>query len=139
MPVTIGYACEDEVREVARRFEAREYALDEFTHARHITVAVLYLAELDFEAAMTKMRAGLIAFSSHHGKMGYNETITRFWLLGVKDFISPLQQETLVARANAAVMHFADKNLIFRHFTRDRLFSPEAAARWIEPDMLRMG
>jgi len=138
MPPTIRYADEDEVREVARRFESREYALEEFTHARHITVAVLYLAEPDFEPAMTKMRAGLVAFSSHHGKMGYNETITRFWLLAVNNFISALPEGCLAARTNAAVDHFADKNLIFRYYTRDRLFSREAARRWIEPDLLPM-
>jgi hypothetical protein len=139
MTQAISYANKDEVREVAHRFESCEYALTEFTHARHITVAVVYLAEDDFEAAMAKMRVGLIAFSSHHGKMGYNETITRFWLLAVSNFVSALQNESLADRANAAITHFTDKNLIYRHYTRERLFSPTAVSKWVEPDLHPMG
>jgi len=138
MPPTIRYAYDDEVREVARRFESREYALEELTHARHITVAIVYLAGGEFEPAMTKMRAGLIAFSSHYGKRGYNETITRFWLRAVNNFISALREKSLAARANAAVDHFADKNLIFHHYSREHLFSRDAALHWVEPDLRRM-
>ena len=131
------YRTDQDVREVAERFESCSYALHEFTHARHITVAVLYLYDFGLEAAMTKMRESLHRFSAHHGKMGYNETITRFWLVLVRHYLqASRQQKSLAVLANEAVERFADKNLLFRHYTRQRALVDEAKRDWVEPDLL---
>ena len=61
-------------------FERCDFALAEFTHARHLTVACWYLCAFSREAALEHMRRGLQNFIAHHGKQGYHETITRFWM-----------------------------------------------------------
>ena len=76
----VTYRNADAVREVVEKFERCEYAPQEFTHARHLTVACWYLCTLPEKEALDRMREGLLRFTTHHGKRGYHETITRFWI-----------------------------------------------------------
>lgn len=41
-------------------------------------------------------------------------------------------ERTLV---NEALVRFADKRMLLRFYSRDRLMSPEARAGWVEPDL----
>ena len=127
------YASDAEVEEVARRFESCEFAIDAFDHTAHLTVAVVYLARYGEEEAMNHMRESLLRFSRHHGKMGYHETITRFWLRVVA--AEPATTQTLCARANQIVGKYADKDFILQFYTRDRLMSDLAKKEWVEPDV----
>ena len=54
----ITYRDENEIRRVVERFERCDFALPEFTHARHLTVACWYLCTLSREEAMERMRRG---------------------------------------------------------------------------------
>ena len=110
-----------------RRFEGCEYALEEFSHSQHLKVAWTYLELYGYEAALARMRAGLLRFSAHHRKSGYNETITVFWLKklqthGENDLTDALEK--------------VDKDMLFRHFTRERVMSDEAKQHWVEPDLM---
>jgi len=49
-----------------RRFERCEYALEEFRHSEHLKVAWTDLQLYGYEAAVSRMRAGLQRFSAHH-------------------------------------------------------------------------
>ena len=136
MSVFIPCADDAAVREVVNNFQSCSCALEEFTHAHHITVAVWFLSEWEFEAAMEQMRSDLLKFGAHHKKMGYNETITRFWLLLVQQFLSASEPGLSIATlANEAVERFADKNLIFLYYSRERVMSEEAKRQWLEPDL----
>ncbi len=73
-----------------RRFERCDFALAEFTHARHLTVACWYLCALSREDALGRMQRGLQSFIAHHGKQGYHETITRFWMELLADYLCQL-------------------------------------------------
>ena len=110
-----------------RRFEDCEYALEEFVHAEHLKVAWTYLQLYGYDAAVTKMRAGLLRFSAHHNKMGYNETITIFWM-------RKLQRHC--GENPAEVFRRTEKGMLFLHYTRERVMSDEARRQWIEPDLL---
>ncbi len=139
----LHYANDEAVADVVERFESCSCALEEFTHARHITVAVWYLSKFPLEMAMAKMRSALINFSAHHNKMGYNETVTRFWLILVAEFVasekakSSIRGASIAKLANAAV-EFGDKNILFRYYSRERVSSEEARQRWLEPDLLAL-
>ena len=127
------YQTDAEVEEVVRRFESCEFAIDAFDHAAHLTVAVAYIARYGQEAAMSHMRESLLRFSRRHGKMGYHETITRFWLGVVA--AEPAGSELLYQRANHIVSKYADKDFVFRFYTRDRLMSDLAKKEWVEADL----
>jgi hypothetical protein len=106
----------------------------EFHHRDHLTVAVVYLYASDLETAMDRMRASLKRFSAHHGVTGlYHETLTRFWLLQVDQRLD--RSECLSESVRKVREQLNDKNLVFDHYSRERIESKEAKEKWIEPDL----
>jgi hypothetical protein len=64
-------------------------------------------------------------------------TITEFWLERVERLVAGLRerQEGLVPLVSSVVERYSDKNLVYEFYSRERIASPEAKARWIEPDI----
>ena len=132
----VTYADECEIREVVEKFERCELALEEFTHARHLTVACWYLCTLPRHQALGRMRYALQGFIAHHQKQGYHETITRFWIeLLCNHLCQPSEESTITSKVNGAVERFASKDVLYSYYTRDRVMSDAARAEWIEPDL----
>jgi len=134
----VEYRSEAEIEEVVRKFEACEYKPEEFVHARHLTVAAFYFLRLPGDGARERMRAGLKRFIRHHGKNGYHETITEFWLGAVGREARDLGQAReggLVECVNRVVAELGNKELIYRFYSRERLGSAEAKAGWVEGDL----
>ena len=98
-------------------------------------MAAWYLSRFPAELALEKMRASLLRFTEHHGVKRYHETITRFWLLVVQDFLrTTLDQAPLAEKVNELIRRYNDKNLLFEFYDRERVMSDEARRTWIEPD-----
>jgi hypothetical protein len=76
------YESEDEIEKVVQAFEACDTAADDFHHAQHLAVAVWYLHTMERDAALDRMRAGLLRFLDHHegDTSKYSETITVFYI-----------------------------------------------------------
>jgi hypothetical protein len=125
-----------QLRENVRKFEACEYALAEFSHARHLAVAACYLKGMPFEAALDRMRASLLRFTAHHGVSGYHETITRFWLLLVDQYLRTLPAQLLLPdQVNQLIAQYPTKQVLFDYYSRDRVMSEAARQHWTEPDL----
>jgi hypothetical protein len=125
-----------EIRDVVETFERCDFALAEFTHARHLTVACWCLCTFSREAALEHMRRGLQNFIAHHRKEGYHETITRFWMDLLANYLYQCPQAaTLTSKVNGALQQFASKDVLFSYYSRDRVMSDAARAAWIEPDL----
>ena len=131
----------EEMFELLRRFEDCTLPREEWTHAAHLTVALWHLLQFDWPEAVTRVRAGIRRYNAAHGILttptgGYHETLTLFWLRTVRAFLEAERNEAraLVHLANElATTH--DKSLPLAHYTCERLFSPEARAVWVEPDL----
>jgi hypothetical protein len=109
------------------------FSPSEFHHQDHLVVATVYLYTADFAGALDKLRASLARFTAHHGASGYNETVTRFWLLQVEKHIDRnLCLQESVRRMRAAL---SQKEMIFEFYSRERLNSHEAKNGWVEPDL----
>ena len=76
------YASEEEIENVVRGFETCATGKEEFRHPQHLTVAVWYLHTMDRDAALDRMRSGLLRFIDHHGvdKGKYSESVTVYWI-----------------------------------------------------------
>ena len=76
------YQSQAEIENVVRGFESCETGADDFRHPQHLAVAVWYLQSMSREAALERMRTGLLRFLDHHGvdKGKYSETITVFYI-----------------------------------------------------------
>lgn len=136
-----AYRNEVEIEEVVRRFEGCEYAPEEFVHARHLTVACWYFLRYDAATAGERMRAGLRKFIRHHGKNGYHETITGFWLRMVEREVRGARdgdegEADFVTHVNGIVERLGHKDLIYRYYSRERVGSAEAKAAWVDGDVM---
>ena len=97
---------EREIENVVRGFETCETGADDFKHKDHLVVAVWYVHNLGREAALERMRAGLIQFLTHYegDTQKYSDEITRFWIERVAERLSELGSEmSLVEKCNLIV------------------------------------
>ena len=107
------YQSEAEIQNVVRGFESCETGADDFDHPLHLVVAVCYLHAMDRDAALDRMRAGLLRFLDHHvGDTGkYSEEITVFWIDKINERLNELGPDvSLVEKCNAILAtDFTDK------------------------------
>ena len=141
VPEMTKFRSTEEVLALVGRFEDRTLPRDEWTHAAHLTVALWHLLQFDWPEAVARVRRGIKRYNAAHGILttptgGYHETLTLFWLRAVRTFLEAERNEAraLIHLANdLAATH--DRGLPFTFYTRARLFSPEARANWVEPDL----
>ena len=139
--MTCRYRDEHEIFELLRSFENATVSRDEWKHAEHLVVALCYLEEHDLAAATDKMRAGIMnllttGFGVDLSKdMPYHETLTVFWMRTVYAYSLMHKEKSLIEKANGLIESF-DKDHPLNFYTRDRLFSDEARAAFIEPSVV---
>src|SRR5262245_34570477 len=100
---------EAEIRAFVQRFEQCEMALREFGHAAHVVVATVFVCD-DAEAALRRMREGLLRFTAHYEKTGvYKEDVTREWIERLRGYVNESSDRNLVDVVNRAVEEFGSK------------------------------
>ena len=118
-------------------FESGRIAPAQFDHRGHVRLAYGYLVEDDDEVALERMRAALLAFLARHGieASKYHETITRAWILAVRHFMarSPAMDSADAFIARNPIL--LDSKIMLTHYSAELLFSPEARARFVDPDL----
>jgi hypothetical protein len=121
--------------EFARAFEAGSVTPEAFDHLAHVRVAWVYLREsASEEAALARMREAIRRFAAAAGaSRKYHETITVLWvrLLAEVKAGGAAGELADVLRTYPVL---ADKHLPLEYYSRERLFSDEARAAWVEPD-----
>ena len=131
---------DDAIRIIVQKFENCEFSPEEFTHRHHLTVASWYLCAETQADALSRMRTALQRFIAHHGKQGYHETITRFWMELLAAYLNELPDSMpLVSRVNSAVECYRSKEILFSYYTRELLMSDAARQAWIAPDLQPIG
>jgi hypothetical protein len=140
-PLVAGpYRATDEICDLVREFEDTTLPYARWTHGAHLTVAVWYLVLYGPNEALVRVRVGLRRYNAAHAKepmrVGYHETMTRFWLRVVHQHLrrTPIDG-SLADLANRVVTTFTDRELPFRYYSREHLMSDTARATWVEPDL----
>ena len=122
------------------QFEACALPPATFNHRAHVRLAYTYLAENDADSALALMRAALLAFLHHHDVeiSKYHETMTRAWILAVRHFME-------ISPAAASADDFINRNptlldtrIMMTHYSAELLFSEEARARFVEPNLAQI-
>lgn len=121
----------------ARAFEALQIAPDAFSHAAHVRLAYVYLCEGTVDAAAERMKGALLAFLEHLGAPPgkFHETMTRAWILAVAHFMdesAPCDSASAFMAANPRLL---DSKIMLKHYSAEVLFSPEARAGFVAPDV----
>src|SRR6476659_5840644 len=100
------YESEEEIEKMVRSVEACETGADDFHHTDHLAVAVWYLHTMNRDAALDRMRAGLLRFLDHHGvdKGKYSELVTVFYIDKIAEKLDELGPEiSIVEKCNAVL------------------------------------
>jgi len=100
------YESDDEIENMVRAFEACETGADDFHHTEHLAVAVWYLHTMDRDAALDRMRAGLLRFLDHHegSTSKYSETVTVFYIDKIIEKLNEMGSEvSLVEKCNTVL------------------------------------
>ncbi|HMS43003.1 MAG TPA: hypothetical protein PKE69_22430 [Pyrinomonadaceae bacterium] len=134
------YSKENEILLLVEAFENGTINREDWRHAEHLTVALFYLSNHDYETAYSKMRQGIFHLLKSFGvdlikEMPYHETLTVFWLKTVDDFRKSKKGASIIEISNELNAEF-DKDYPLRFYSRERLFSEEARANFIEADLL---
>jgi len=120
-----------------RAFEAGDVRPADFSHRAHIRLAYIYLSEHRVDAAHQLMRQALLSFLKHHGieAAKYHETMTRAWIMAVRHFM----EKTAASESADAFIEqnprMLDAKIMMTHYSASVLFSIEARAQFVEPNL----
>lgn len=120
-----------------RAFETGEVAPAQFDHRAHLRLAYVYLSELDDDTAFRAMRDALRAFLERHGidVAKYHETLTRAWILAVRHFMAKSPGTESADELITRHPEMLDSKIMKTHYSTDLLYSPEARADFVDPDL----
>ena len=96
---------EQEIERVVRGFETCQTKAAEFKHKDHLVVAVWYVHNLGREAALDRMREGLLRFIAHHqvDPKKYSEEITRSWIERIAERLDEAGDVSIVEKCNVVL------------------------------------
>ena len=118
------------------RFETGR--LHSFDHRDHLRVAFAYARRGGVEHAVDRARHGLRHLAAAHGEPErYHETLTTAWARVVAHHALEADDGGFGAFL-AAHPQLLRRDLLLAHYTRERLFSPAARARFVEPDIVSL-
>jgi len=125
--------------DLAFREKFETFAVDPsgFDHRAHLKLAYIYLAGNDTETAYQSMRRSLQAFLDHLGVGGskYHDTMTRAWILAVRHFMENTPDCESADSFIDANPQMHDTRIMQTHYSTKLLFSDEARAGFVEPDL----
>jgi len=137
----IKYEKESDILELVRSFEEATISREDWRHAEHLVVALYYLTRHDMDTATGKMRDGIFNLLRNGfgvdltKEMPYHETLTVFWMRVVAEFDGSKNGTSLPEKANELAAGY-DKDYPLKFYSRERLFSDDARATFVEPDII---
>jgi hypothetical protein len=109
-----------------------------FGHREHLELAWSYVRAEPLAQACDSIAASIRAFAAREGASDlYHETLTRFWVLAVAIADAAYEPEHFAQLLERAP-HLLDKALPERHWTAERLWSPDARRDWVPPDLVQL-
>ncbi len=111
----------------------------QFHHRDHLRLTWVLIRLTGEEQAMKRVTSGIRYFATQHGHAAkYHETMTRFWVLIVGHMVAARPDITTFDDFLTAFPMLLDKDLPYRHWRRETMFSPDARAHWVDPDILAL-
>lgn len=130
----------DDDRAFLDEFEAAAIPRDRWTHRAHIRMAFLYLRDLPFDEALTRIRSGIQTLNRANqvpetANSGYHETVTVAWARVLASAIrvhGPLTDFGGFAEANP---HVLAKTLLRLYYSPECMGTPGAKSAFVTPDL----
>ena len=129
----------DRELELISDFESCRIDAKAFNHAEHLRLAWSYVRTCRIEEAEARMRDGLMRLTEHVGVRGkYHETMTLAWLRLVAWAVAVSPPAATFEEFSRRHGWLFEKDALLRFYSRERLMSDEARARWVEPDLVAL-
>ena len=132
--------------EFARQFVAKEIPKRLWTHGAHLAVGLWHVERYGSGEALRRLREGIRSLNEHYGNTntesaGYHETITCAQVALLADFLKRSDASAPLIERYAQLLDspLADRNVLFRFYSRELLMSNHARAAWVEPDLAPIG
>lgn len=139
---TPPFSSEAEIHRIGLGLVERSLPKPEWTHAAHFAAALWLMRYRPEINPARDMPALIRAYNDATGVVnsdsgGYHETITQASLRAARAFLAPYAQSMAVHEiANALLASpLGHPDWLLAHWSRPRLFSPEARRHWLEPDL----
>ena len=136
------YAGDDELEELVSGFEDGTLPKPRWTHRAHLAVGWSTATACRRRWHWTLLRERIRRYNVASGgentsTAGYHETITRFYIYIVRRFIAEDQDGGRPGRSGANRLTSGMETAVCpdAYYSEARLFSEEARARWIDPDL----
>jgi arginase len=132
----IPFQTDEEILDLVTQFEACRWPYERWTHRAHLAVAALYLAQYPFADALARIRQNIQAYNRACGDPnGYHETITVVFLRLIHNFLATNPEPRSLTATVAELFARFDTKTPLAYFSPERLSSPIAKQRWIEPNL----
>ena len=135
-------SAEVDADDLAARFTAATIPHPEWTHRAHLVIGAWHVHRLGPEAALARLRAGIRRLNDAHGTpnsatSGYHETVTRAYVRLLAQFLAECPAASSLNERLASLLGgpLAEKDVLLRFYSRERLMSATARAEWVEPDL----
>lgn len=111
------FSTDEEVEHLVAAFRSHHLPRPHWTHHAHLTVGLWFLQNHTDTEALPLVRAGIRSYNEAVGVAntptgGYHETLTRFYLWVVRQYLHETDAETpLFVLANGLIETYGDKQL----------------------------
>lgn len=139
----MSYQTTTDIENLICAFEKRTLPHSQWNHQAHLIVALWYLTRYSEAEAIARIRNGIWSYNRAVGipntqNSGYHETLTRFWVEVVRQYLANSPDSSLVELAKELIKR-CDHRLPLAYYDREVLMSTEARTRWVEPNLKPQG
>ncbi|WP_020470996.1 hypothetical protein [Zavarzinella formosa] len=132
----VPFASDAEVADMVGQFEQCRWPYERWTHRAHLAVALIYLQRFPAIEAEERTRHHIQLYNRTVGDAsGYHETITLLFLRKVASYRLTHDKQATVAEAVEELARECHMQWPLRYYSPERLWSDEARAKWVEPDL----
>jgi hypothetical protein len=127
---------DEEIERFIGLFEDMSLPRSDWTHGKHLIVALVYLVRHRRDEATERVRRGIQQLNHHYGNLtGYHETITLAWIAVVSRFLDQRPRgEDLSILSRELLEECEVKDYLLRFYSTEVLMSDEARRSWVPPD-----
>jgi hypothetical protein len=130
---------------LAEAFIACRLPKSRWTHQAHLAVGLWHVSRFGRAGALPRLRTGIRRLNDSHGTVnsatsGYHETVTAAYVELLHLFLARQDAAVPLAQRYAALLAspLADRNVLFRLYSRELLMSPRARGAWTPPDVAKL-
>jgi hypothetical protein len=134
--IDLPFRSDAEVAEMVASFERCDWPYPRWTHRAHLGVALYYLLRYPFDLALARIRHHIPLYNRTCGDpAGYHETITVLFMWRVDRYVKDRACDLSLSEAVEELRAECDMRWPLLYYSPERLWSAEAKAGWVEPDL----